>query len=832
MRLNLHRKVLLTLLAVGLVPAAVAVALTASELWKVIRDVSSNTLVTEARNVADLLDREINGFINRAEATAIGHPLVAELFSQPDSAAATTTLTIVLSSLWQDTETSRPVFVLPLNGPLRSFVFPPGASAACQSDPQPYKFLEARRLAIPPGLKAVSVYTDPPLRRPVALAWMPVPTGGLERFHGWVGLEIPVNRILRTAASRALFDVDQVCVLTSMGHLLSGLPLRAERTVQLHEHLNMFDPGAEGRFEVHFAEGTRQLVGFSPLPLTRALRRIGRSDADWYVCIGRDLQPLAAAFRAQISRNLFAGVLLAVVLCVVAFLFARRLTRPIQNLEEGVRGLAGGDLTSRVNVQTGDEMEGLARAFNEMATRLQETALDVRRQMATVRRQADELELLHEISRAINTRLDLGETLATFARETARLVSYDRLSVALLDDDGEHFTVQFVFPESEASEFAPGTRHRTEETDLSEAVRAGRPLVRRHIGQGLGRAADEFLATAGLRSVMIVPLISESRAIGSVNLASRDPAAFGPDDQERMAALAQPVAVAIQHSRLYMQVRRFAENLEAEVRRRTAQLRRAQDKLVQTEKLAASGQLAAGIAHEINNPLGIIKNYMRLALDQLRQVPSGDASSLAKQHIQVVEEEIDRIARIVHNLLDLYHPREYSPVPTDLHALIERVLELFSPNWTEKGLRIVRRFAPSLPSLVVSPDRIRQVLINLLRNAEDAIEGSGTVTLTTRLEPASADSDADHVVIEVEDTGCGIPPDALARVFDPFFTTKKGGTGTGLGLSVSYGISRSYGGTIDIDSEPGRGTRVIVTLPVIAPAGRRAEKLRRRPTSA
>ena len=819
LRLNLHSKVLLTLLAVGLVPAAGAVALTVSELWKVVRTVSGNNLLTEARNVAGLLDREINSFISRAEATAAGHPLVAELFSRPDTSAATTTLTIAFSPLWQDTETSRPVFVLPLAGRLQSFVFPPGASAARQSDPLPYGFLEAQRLSFRPGLKAVSVHTDPTLRRPVALAWLPVAPPGAEGLSGWVGLEIPVEQILQAEAWRALFDVNQVCVLTSMGHVLGGRRLPDDRVALLQEELNRFAPGAEDWFETSFSGDERRLIGFSPLPLTRALRSIGRSDADWYVCIGRDLRPLAAAFRAQIARDLFAGMFLAVVLCVVAYFFARRLTRPIENLERGVRDLAGGNLTSRVTVQTGDELEGLARAFNEMAARLQTTVLDVQRQMATVQRQADELALLHDISRAINTRLDLGQTLATFAREISRLVAYDRLSVALLDDDGEHFTIQYVFPESAASEFGAGTRHRVEETHLAEAIHASRPIVRRNIGQSPLRDVDKFLASAGLRSVMIVPLVSESKAIGSVNLASLDPGAFGPEDEERMAVLAQPVAVAIQHSRLYMRVRRFAEDLEAEVRRRTAQLRRAQDKLVQTEKLAASGQLAAGIAHEINNPLGIIKNYLRLASVQLRQVPQPGASSLAEQHLQVIEEEINRIARIVQNLLDLYHPREYSPAPTDLHSLAERVLELFSPNWSKRGIQIVRRFTPSLPPLIVSPDRIRQVLINLLRNAEDAIRGKGTVTVSTRLEPArpayGGESDSDRAVIEVEDTGCGIPRDALARVFDPFFTTKKGRTSTGLGLSVSYGICRSYGGTIDIESEPGRGTRVIVTLPVV-----------------
>jgi signal transduction histidine kinase len=822
-RLNLHRKVLLTLLAVGVMPAAVGVALTARQLWKVIRDVSADNLQMEARNIAGLLDREVNNFINRATANT-SHPSVAALFGESEAPLVATSLTMVLSALWQDRSTTRPVFLLPRDGPLRTFAFLPGGIGIYPMDPQPYKLLESRRQTIPPNLKAVSVHTDPMLRRSVALVWLPVPPDTPAQFLGWLGVEIPVDWILRTEISRALFAEDRACVISSMGHLLGRVRFSPNRATELREHLSLFVPGTEERFEVRYSDGSRQLVGSSPLPLTSALRSLGRSDADWYICVSRDLRPLAEEFQRQIVHDLFIGIGLVLFLILIAYLLARRLIRPIRQLEEGVRRVAAGDLASRVSIHTGDELEGLAGAFNEMANRLQQDALDIQRQMATVRRQADELALLHEISRAINARLDLDQTLSAFARETSRVVAYDHLSVALLDEDGEHYTVQCVFPEIEASEFSPGTRHRLEESYVGEAVRAGRPVVRDNTREPPLRLVDEFLASAGLQSAMFVPLLSEARAIGSVNLASRNPAAFGVEEQERMALLAEAVAVAIQHSRLYTRVRRFAADLEAEVRRRTAQLRLAQDKLVQTEKLAASGQMAAGIAHEINNPLGIIKNYMRLTMDRLDVVSPAEGATLAKQNLAIMEEEINRIAGIVRSLLDLYHPREDSPVATDLHDLLDRVLDLFAPHWQEKGVQITRRFSPSLPPLIVSGDRIRQVFINLLRNAEDAMESGGTVTLTTRLKPASAEWHEDRIVIGVEDTGCGIPARDLPRVFDPFFTTKKGGTGTGLGLSVSYGIVRSYGGTIEIDSEPGRGTRVRVSLPLIRPVAASPKK--------
>jgi signal transduction histidine kinase len=816
-RLNLYRKVLLVLLAVGLVPAAVAVALTARELWQVTLEIAGDNLQTEARNLAGLLDREIKDFIARSEASLGKQRQVAMLLTKPGTADTTETLPEVLGELWDDDQSSHAAFLIPPKGqgPIRGFILPPGYEPAIPRKQEQYQFLEARRLSFRPGFKAVSIHTDPALDRPVALAWIPISRNQGRQFLGWIALEVATHKILNKQAWRALLDVDGVCVITYAGHLLGKKGVDESYLAPIQKGLAMSSGAAEGWFEAVVPDGSNHLVGFSPIPLTRALSTFDRADTEWYVCVQRDLLQFATEYRHQRARDLLAGILLAILLAAVAYLFARRLTRPIRDLQVGVGLVAAGDLSSRVRIKTGDELEELAQSFNNMAQRIQE-------QMTTVRRQADEIAVLHHVSRAINARLDLDQMLTAFAREVANLIAYDRFSVGLIDEDGGHFTIQFVFPLSEASEFAPGTRHPVSEAATAAAA-AGKPVVRRGIDREPASALEEFLGASGLSVLMIVPLVSEGKTIGFVELATRGPGAFGPEEQERMANLAEPVAVAVQHSHLYMRIRRFAEELEGEVRRRTAQLRVAYDKLIQTEKLAATGQLAAGIAHEINNPLGIIKNYLRLTIDQLRRLVKDDRRAPLDQHLQVIDEEISRIARIVRNLLDLYHSPDFSPGPLDLHELIERVLELFTAPWTKRGIEVVRDFAPALPPMAISADRVRQILINLLRNAEDALEGAGRITITTRFEPAAGELDSDQVVIAIEDTGCGIPREALARVFDPFFTTKKGGQGTGLGLSVTYGIIRSYGGSIDLDSEPGRGTRVVVRLPLAAAPAQPAE---------
>jgi len=817
-RLNLYRKVLLILLTVGLVPAALGVALTARELWQVTLDVAGGNIQSEAQSIANLINDEISAFIQQSERALAEPSGIERLFEDPAADAATTTLPTLLSYVWLDDRTSHPAFLLPVSGSIRAFVLAPGSATAVPVDSPRYKYIEARREVFRPGYKAFSIHTDPILDRPVALAWFPVSRVGDRQFVGWLGFEVPVAGILSEQARRMLQDVRGICLMTLAGHLFGTIMMDAPDAMRIQERLMMIAPDTnerfEGRFEADFPDGREQLVGYSPIKLTQGLAPTGRADA-LYIVVQRDLGPFKTAHWEQLWRDILAGLILIALLSAVGYLFARRLTRPILELQEGVHRVAAGDLASRVQVGTGDELEALARSFNEMAGRLEQAAGEAQQQMATVRRQADELALLHDVSRAINRRLDLDQTLAAFARETAALIAYDRFSVALIEEDGEHFAVQFVFPESGASEFAPGTRHVLADLADAEALATGRPIVRRDLAASPACAVDEFLAGIAMRALMIVPLVSEGKTIGSVNLASRDVNAFRPEDQERMANLAEPVAVAIQHSHLYMRVRRFAEELEGEVRRRTAQLRVAYDKLIQTEKLAATGQLAAGIAHEINNPLGIIKNYLRLSLDQLRRVLHENRREALEQHLSVIDEEISRIARIVRNLLDLYHSPELTTGPIDVHEHIERVLELFTANWKKRGVEIDRHLAAFLPLLSVSPDRLRQILINLLRNAEDAIGGGGRITIRTRLEAPAGELENDQVVVEVEDNGCGIPRESLGRVFDPFFTTKKSGQGTGLGLSVTYGIIRSYGGTIDLDSEPGRGTRVSVRLPAV-----------------
>jgi len=221
--------------------------------------------------------------------------------------------------------------------------------------------------------------------------------------------------------------------------------------------------------------------------------------------------------------------------------------------------------------------------------------------------------------------------------------------------------------------------------------------------------------------------------------------------------------------------------------------------LTRSEKLAATGKLAADIAHEVNNPLGIIKNYLQIARGDLD--PSGEPYKT----LGVIEEEVQRIARIISGLLDFYRPESAYLEKTGVNQLVEDLLMLVGIQLEKMGIAVEKDLADDLPGVLVSPDQLRQVLLNLVTNAQDAMPTGGTLRVRTQLSGG-------RVVISFSDSGLGIPPENLPYIFDPFFTTK-GKKGTGLGLSVSYGIVQSFDGMMEAQSAPGEGTTITISLP-------------------
>lgn len=248
----------------------------------------------------------------------------------------------------------------------------------------------------------------------------------------------------------------------------------------------------------------------------------------------------------------------------------------------------------------------------------------------------------------------------------------------------------------------------------------------------------------------------------------------------------------------------------------TARVTRANDQkcsldiqLIQSQKLASIGELSAGIAHEINNPLAIIGQEIEwvLHLTGDEAETTEDSRAEVKDSLGEIARQVSRCKEITHKLLDLARKKDPVVQLTDINRLVEDMAKLVDREAGYKDIRILRDYDADLPHVMMDPPLLRQVVLNLLNNATQAIGRGGNVTLRTRREKK------DRVRIDVCDTGCGIAPEHLNQVFDPFFTTKPPGTGTGLGLSICHGIITKLGGAITVESRIGQGSIFSVTLP-------------------
>jgi two-component system NtrC family sensor kinase len=273
---------------------------------------------------------------------------------------------------------------------------------------------------------------------------------------------------------------------------------------------------------------------------------------------------------------------------------------------------------------------------------------------------------------------------------------------------------------------------------------------------------------------------------------------------EKIAAGSSPQQIRLDHAPPEIEaLGRAFNSMIAAIRARDQQLhRQTHEKLMRSDRLAMIGQLAAGVAHEINNPLGSILLFSRLVMQQTPQ------QGKIRENLDRIEKETKRCHTIVRGLLDFARERKPLVESLDINQVLDATLKLFEGQFLFQNIQVVREYNTQLPVVEADQSQLQQVFMNIILNAADAMNGTGRLVLATR------ESDtAGFVDIAISDTGSGIPPENLDRIFDPFFTTKGVGHGTGLGLSVSYGIVQNHGGDITASSTPGKGTTFTVSLP-------------------
>ncbi len=250
----------------------------------------------------------------------------------------------------------------------------------------------------------------------------------------------------------------------------------------------------------------------------------------------------------------------------------------------------------------------------------------------------------------------------------------------------------------------------------------------------------------------------------------------------------------------------WTKSLEKEVEKKTAEIYKAQEHLINTEKLASLGRMAAGVAHEINSPLTGIVTFAHL---MLKRTPDENTQDI--EDLETIIDQAERCSRIIRGLLGFSRKSASEKSMVDLNTLISNTLAMVRHQSRFLDILFDLQLDYAIPKVHVDPNQIQQVFLNLLINAADAMEKKGKVTLATRLIENHA---AKFVEFEITDTGSGIPQDILDKIFEPFFTTKPAGKGTGLGLAVSYGIIKKHEGTIIAKNAPGSGASFYIHFPV------------------
>ena len=464
-----------------------------------------------------------------------------------------------------------------------------------------------------------------------------------------------------------------------------------------------------------------------------------------------------------------------------------------------------------------------ARLLNELRIRTHQLAQSV-----------GELQALGEVSQAVNSTLDLETVLTTIVGRAVQLSRTDAGAIYVFDEKLKEFSLRATYGMSEAMIAAISEQHigLGDRNNIAAATVQRKPIQVSDTRDEPHSAVNEIILHEGYRSILIIPLLRPDHIVGALVVRRKTPGEFPQSTIELLQTFADQSVVALQNARLY-------ENVEARTRELATSLedlRSTQDRLVQTQKLASLGQLTAGIAHEIKNPLNFVNNFSGVStelidelqealkdvsLDEKRRIEIAELMDTLRGNLDKVVQHGKRADAIVKNML--LHSREGSGEHrvVDINALVEESLNLayHGARAEKQGFNITmeRSLDPAAGEVDLFPQDITRVLLNLISNGFYAATKRKTQADHDGYEPtlaASTRSLGDQVEIRIRDNGTGIPPEVKEKMFNPFFTTKPAGEGTGLGLSISHDIIvKQHGGAIEVDTQPGEYTEFRIVLP-------------------
>ncbi|MGB2631245.1 MAG: ATP-binding protein [Candidatus Omnitrophota bacterium] len=467
-------------------------------------------------------------------------------------------------------------------------------------------------------------------------------------------------------------------------------------------------------------------------------------------------------------KAIYRGTFWVAFLCIFlglgfSYLFARRLSQPIFSLTDVTQKVAKGDLTARASISTGDELEILAESFNKMTEALQRS----REELISARDYAE--NIIKSMTDALIV-LDPSGSISSINKATLDLLKYEK---------------EEMIGKKISELFSPHT--------VAKLELEGRGLL--DFVQRYPQELYEmtFITKGGER----IPILF-SASIMRNKKGELDGLLGVAKDITKMRASEEEL------KRLNEQLRRNEQavlNILADLKKSHGELKSSQEQLLQSEKLASLGRLVSDMAHEVNNPLQIISGRAQLSL------MSEDLNAEIDENLKIIMDQCERAKDVIHRLLLFSRPSKGEMKEVNINDVVVFVVKLLEHQYSLSNIEIVRDYADSLHTVRIDEKQMHEVFMNLLRNSGEAMPGGGRISITT------SRAEDKKVRVDISDTGTGIKKEDMNKIFDPFFTTKE--HGTGLGLSVCYGIVKAHGGELTYVSKQGKGTTATIILPVV-----------------
>lgn len=549
-------------------------------------------------------------------------------------------------------------------------------------------------------------------------------------------------------------------------------------------------PGwAATRYDVHYG-GPESINGYAPLVMSSSLHPDSFGGHKWVIFTSQNPKETYAPINALLRWIVFSGVFGLGILTLLGVYVAHRIVKPIEELQKGSRIIGSGNLNHRLKLKTGDEIEELAAAFNEMADQLKSSYGGLEQKVAERTR---ELEVTNKINRIISSSLRIEEVFEVFAEEITQLIPYERISIALLDKTGQQIELRMVKTKGE-SLITKQSRRPKKGTVIGWVVDRAQPFVRADALEKQDFIEDRMVFSEGLRSYIVIPIISKQHPVGTFNLVSNRPGTYTEKDLAILMPIAEQLAIAVENARL------FAETKELD------QLK---------------SQFVSKVSHELRTPLTSIQGFAEILLSYNDVDPKTQ-----HEFLNIIHEESERLTRLINDVLDLSKIEagklEWHIQPFEIGPVLNMVSKSMMTIALEKNIPIAVEVPNGLPAARGDRDQVIQVVSNLLSNALKFTQ-RGSVEM-------GAKRDGQFILAYVSDTGIGIPPKDLPKIFEKFHQLSDFETarpkGTGLGLSICKEIITYLGGKIWCESQIAKGSTFYFTLPIAheEPAGSRQAK--------